>query len=118
LSRLYTQSNFAKQYQLEIYIHTLKQNDMRIQDFYSVMTILWDQLALTEFAELSAFASYITCRESQHLVQFLMALRSDFESLYGLILHCSPIPFVDNVTNELLIEEIRLASQPQANIAL
>jgi len=47
-----------------------------------------------------------------------MALRSDFESLCGSILHCNPLPFIDDVVNELLVEEIRLASQPQANIVL
>jgi len=53
---LYTQSNFVKQYQLEIHIQALKQNDMSIQNFNSIMTTLWDQLALTEPADLSAFA--------------------------------------------------------------
>ncbi|XP_073309961.1 uncharacterized protein [Primulina huaijiensis] len=37
LARLYTQSNFAKQYQLETDIRALQQKDMSIQDFYSVM---------------------------------------------------------------------------------
>ena len=46
LERLYTQSNFAKQYQLEYDIRALQQNDKSIQDFYTTMTDLWDQLAL------------------------------------------------------------------------
>jgi len=41
------------------------------------MTILWDQLALTEHV------SYVIHRESQRLIQFLMALHSNFESLHG-----------------------------------
>ena len=73
---------------------------------------------MTEPTKLSAFASYNTRRESQCLVQFLMALRCDFESLCGSILHRNPLPFIDDVINELLAEEIRLVSQPQANIAL
>ncbi|KAK0601903.1 hypothetical protein LWI29_028637 [Acer saccharum] len=81
LARLYTQSNFAKQYQLEYDIRALKQKSMSIQEFYSAMTDLWDQLALTESAELRAFTSYITRRDEQRLVQFLMALRDDFEGL-------------------------------------
>jgi len=59
---------------------------------------------------LSAFAPYITCRESQGLVQFLMALRSDLESLCGSILHRNPLPFIDDVVNELFAGDIRLAS--------
>ena len=47
LWRLYTQSNFAKQYHLEIDIRALQQRNMSVQEFYSTMTDLWDQLALT-----------------------------------------------------------------------
>jgi hypothetical protein len=81
---------------------------MSIQEFYSVMTDLWDQLALTESAELKACGAYIKHKEQQRLVQFLTALRNDFEGLRGSILHCSLLPSVDSVVNELLAEEIRL----------
>jgi len=47
-----------------------------------------------------------------------MALRIDFESLCGSILHRSLLPCIDDVVNELLADEIRLVSQPLANIAL
>ncbi|KAI3769398.1 hypothetical protein L6452_00500 [Arctium lappa] len=111
LERLYTQSNFAKQYQLEADIRALEQRDMSIQEFYSTMTDLWDQLALTEPAELRAFGPYIARREEQRLVQFLMALRSDFEGLRSNILHRTPLPSVDSVVSELLADETRLKTQ-------
>ncbi|XP_073132810.1 uncharacterized protein [Henckelia pumila] len=90
---------------------TAKQRDMGIQDFYSAMSELWDQLALTESSELQAFPTYVTHREEKRLVQFLMALRDDFEGLRGTILHRSPLPSVDSVVHELLAEEIRFKSQ-------
>jgi hypothetical protein len=37
-------------------------------------------------------------------MQFLTALRSDFEGLKGLILHRSPLPSVDSLVSELLAE--------------
>ena len=40
LERLYTQSNFAKQYQLEYDIRALQQNDQSFQDFYVDMSDL------------------------------------------------------------------------------
>jgi len=83
---------------------------MNIQEFYSVMTDLWDQLALTELAKLKASGAYLERREQQRLVQFLTALHSDFEGLRGSILHRSPLPFVDSVVSELFVEEIRLQS--------
>jgi len=48
LQSLFTQSNFAKQYQLENDIRALHQKNMSIQEFYFAMTDLWDQLALIE----------------------------------------------------------------------
>jgi hypothetical protein len=38
LQRLFEQSNFAKQYQLENDIRALHQKKMNIQEFYSAMT--------------------------------------------------------------------------------
>jgi len=46
---------FAKQYQ----------KNMSIQEFYSAMTDLWDQLALIESVELKACGAYIERREQQ-----------------------------------------------------
>jgi len=89
---------------------------MSIQEFYSAMKDLWDQLALTESAELKACDAYIEHREQQRLLQFLKALRSDFEGLRGSILHCSPLPSVDSVVSELLAEEIRLQSYSEKGI--
>ncbi|CAI8610566.1 unnamed protein product [Vicia faba] len=47
------------------------------------MTNLWDQLALMESTELKVVKAYTNQREEQRLVQFLMALRDDFEGLRG-----------------------------------
>ena len=63
LQRLFTQSNFAKQYWLENDIRALHLKNMIIQEFYSAMTNLWDQLALTESAELKACGAYIERKE-------------------------------------------------------
>ena len=81
---------------------------MIIQEFYSAMTNLWDQLALTESAELKACGAYIERKEQQQLVQFLTALRSDFEGFRGSILHRSPLPSINSIVSELLDGEIYL----------
>ena len=70
LKRLYVQSNFAKHYQLESDIRALKQSSMTIQEFYSAMTNLWDQLALMESPELKVVKAYIDQRNEQFLVWF------------------------------------------------
>ena len=50
------------------------------------------------------------------MVQFLTALRSDFEGLRGSILHRSPLPSVDSIVSELLAEEICLQSYSEKGI--
>jgi hypothetical protein len=81
LQRLFTQSNFTKQYQLENDIRAFHHKNVRIQEFYSAMTYLWDQLAFTESVKLKAWNAYIDHREQQWLIQFLTTLRNDFEGL-------------------------------------
>jgi len=41
---------------------------MNIQEFYSAMTNIWDQLALIKSTELKACDAYIDSREQQLLV--------------------------------------------------
>ena len=65
LQRLFMQLNFAKQYQLKNDIRALHQKNMSIQEFYYAMTDLWDQLALTESAELKVCGAYIKRKEQQ-----------------------------------------------------
>lgn len=48
LSWLYTQSSFAKRYQLECEIKNVKQGIDSIHEFYIHITELWDQLALMD----------------------------------------------------------------------
>lgn len=71
------------------------------------MTSLWDQLALMEphFKTKEDAKTFRNYKQEIQLVQFLMALRSDFEHVQGLLLHRSPLPSVDAALSELLVEE-------------
>ncbi|XP_070675656.1 uncharacterized protein [Malus domestica] len=110
LAKLYTKANFAKRYQLEMEIHAIQQGDKSIQVFHNEMTNLWDQLALIEPKGLGNVELYCQYREEQCLVQFLMPLRDEFETLCRCILHKTPLPSVDYVLNELQVEEVRVQS--------
>ncbi|GFY99231.1 hypothetical protein Acr_13g0006320 [Actinidia rufa] len=72
------------------------------------MTSYWDQSALMEPAILQTINEYVPYREKQRLVQFLMALRDQFKTLRGAILHRSPLPLVDGAIHKLITEETRL----------
>ena len=89
---------------------------MSVHEFYYTMTYLWDQLALIESNGLKECGACIAQREEQRLMQFLMALHSDFERLRGSILHRSPLSFVDSIISELLTEERRLKSHSEMGI--
>lgn len=107
LQGMYLHSDFAKEYELESSIRAAKQHGKSIQDFYNEMTQYWDQLALMEPEEMHS-PVLIEYRERRRLVQFLMALRDQFEPLRGAMLHRSPRPTVDSAVRELIAEETRL----------
>jgi hypothetical protein len=104
---MYLHSDFAKEYELESSIRDAKQHGKSIQDFYNEMTQYWDQITLMEPEELHS-PVLIEYRERRRLVQFLMALRDQFEPLRGAMLHRSPRPTVDGAVRELIAEETRL----------
>ena len=52
----------------KIDIFALQQSNMNIKEFYSAITNIWDQLALTESNELKACGAYIARTEEQQLV--------------------------------------------------
>ncbi len=55
-------------------------------------------------------------RNETRFLQFLMALRPEFEQLRGSLLHRSPLPTVDAALAELITEETRLASLVPASL--
>jgi len=107
---------FCKTLSIREWHTSFSSEELSIQEFYSAMTDLWDQLALTESAELKACGAYIERREQQWLVQFLTAFCNDFEGLRGSILHRSPLSSVDSVISELMTEEICLQSYSEKGI--
>ena len=68
LKEMYLKSNFANQYELEMFIHHATQTGMSIQEFYNEIIGYWDHLALMEPFELQSIDSYIQYREKQRLV--------------------------------------------------
>lgn len=55
--------------------------------------------------QLCKFSDFCKYWRGTHFVQFLMALRSNFEHIRGLLVHGSPLPTVDAVLSELLSKE-------------
>ncbi|XP_026437116.1 uncharacterized protein LOC113335210 [Papaver somniferum] len=108
LSKRYTQINFAQRYKLEQDIRSRKQHhDQSISDFHSEMSVIWNQLALMGpnwTIDVELWEKY---REESRLVQLLMALRDEFETVRASILHRSPLPTVETALFELITEETK-----------
>ena len=95
---------------MEIEIRMARPGDKSVHDFYNLMTSFWDQLPSMDPPELNKLDIYHTNRDEQRLVQFLMALRDEFEAIRGSILHRSPLPTVRAAFSELIAEETCLRS--------
>ncbi|TXG67236.1 hypothetical protein EZV62_008511 [Acer yangbiense] len=102
--------HLAKRYQINMDLREAKQGERSIQEFYSYLTELWDQLALMDPTELAKDRTYQKLWEEHKLVELLMALRDDFENLRSFMLHQSHLPTVSIIVNELLAKKTRLKS--------
>ncbi|KAG9446583.1 hypothetical protein H6P81_012711 [Aristolochia fimbriata] len=110
LEKRFVGTNFAQKYKLEMDIRSLRQGpSLFISDFFAQMSLLWDQSAVMypKFAcdkDILLFQSYI---DEVKLVQFLMALRDNFEAVRSSMFYRTPLPSVETALSELLSEETR-----------
>ncbi|KAA8520093.1 hypothetical protein F0562_014349 [Nyssa sinensis] len=105
MSEIYDQSTLAEKYRLETEIRATKQGKRSIQELYEVMLCFWNRLAKMEPSDLSSSTSYLEYREEHRLLQFLVALRDEFEPLRNSILCRVFPPSVQEAVNELKVEE-------------
>ncbi|KAM7469100.1 hypothetical protein LguiA_007283 [Lonicera macranthoides] len=104
LAQRYVQTNFAKKYKLEQDIRSLQQQPgQTVSDFHSSMCLIWDQLELMEPQWTVDMNLWETFREETRLVQFLMALRDEFEPIRAFMLHRKPLPSIEEALSELSI---------------
>lgn len=121
LSNRYNQTNFALKYKLEMDIRNLKQQPgQSVSDFHLQMSVIWDQLALMEPKWTVDAGLYEQYLEETRLVQFLMALRDDFEGVSSSMFYHTPLPTVDSALAELIAEETRKGTtiSPKPSYAL
>ena len=100
-------------YQLVVELHQLRQEPgQSINDYYDQLRFIWDQIDLSDptWACLKDAQQYASIRDEFCLYKFLMSLHKDFEPIRGQLLNRSPTPFLDTAVNELVKEEVRLAT--------
>ena len=73
------------------------------------MSFVWNQLVLSEphwTCDKDA-ALFDEHHNKLRLMQFLMTLNDDFETVRALLLHRKPLPSIDDSLTKILFEEIR-----------
>ncbi|KAG8639206.1 hypothetical protein MANES_14G134321v8 [Manihot esculenta] len=113
LKHRYITNDLDFRYYLHSTLYQIKQDCRQsIHDFYAHMRSIWDQIALSDFVwensiDAQKFQKY---RNEDKLIQFLMALKDEFESNRASLLHMIPLPTLDQVVLQLVSEETRLGS--------
>ncbi|XP_050278435.1 F-box/kelch-repeat protein At3g23880-like [Quercus robur] len=79
---------------------------------------VWDQIDLSDptWACSKDAQQYASIRDEFRFYEFLMSLHKDFEPIRSQLLNHSPAPSLDTVVNELVREEIHLATLQAQNM--
>ncbi|PSS07479.1 ATP-dependent RNA helicase [Actinidia chinensis var. chinensis] len=107
----YTTADLACQYQLMTSLCRQRQEPgQSISAFLPQIYSIWDQLTPSEPKWLCAgdSALFVTYRDQQRLILFLMGLSDIYEPVRASLLHRIPLPTLEQAISELLSKETRL----------
>ncbi|KAK1397324.1 SPX domain-containing protein 1-like [Heracleum sosnowskyi] len=91
--------------------NSLSQESLSIQEFYSAIMLLWNEMDMIEEKIPEAvLETVLKLRLQTRARQFLMKLRQDFEPIRATILNRGGSSSVDTILPDLLAEETRLKS--------
>jgi hypothetical protein len=113
LAHRYNAANLAQSFQIVTKLNRMRQEPgQSIVEFYSQMTYLWNQMSLCEPEWVNPVdaSRYIAFRDSMRLVEFLTAIRDEFENTRASLLHRSPLPSLEGALSELISEETRFST--------
>ena len=88
------------------------QGTLSIQDYYSGFRTLWSEYDGIKYADVAPDVMLVIqdLQASSHRDQFLMKLRSEYDSVRSALMNRMPLPSLDVCLNELLREEQRIAT--------
>ena len=108
LEERFGQINGAKLYQVKKEICTISQGAEDITSYFTKVKSLWDQLDDLDEIPICTCSSadkMLKREQNQKLLQFLMGLNDDYNSIRGNILMMSPLPTISQVYSMLVQEE-------------
>lgn len=113
VKKVYYQQNSARRFQLEYEIASLQQGSLSISNFYSSFMNIWAEYNDIVYATIpsESLRGAQSIHETTQRDQFLMKLRSEFESTRSNLMNRESVPSLNVCLNELLREEQRLSTQ-------
>lgn len=99
-----------KKYQLQLQIQAVCQGVFSIQDFYTKLHMLWDQLELLEQIELQANPAFINYWEKQHWLNYWQCAKEDCKSVRYSFSHHMPLPIITAGMSKLIAEKTHFDS--------
>ncbi|XP_059309503.1 uncharacterized protein LOC132060497 [Lycium ferocissimum] len=113
LQKVYNQDNSSRRFQLEHEIANYSQGSLSVQDYFSGFQNLWAEFTDIVYAKILAESLSIiqAVHEQSNRDQFLMKLRSVFESVSSNLMNRDPYPSLVVCFRELLREEQRIVTQ-------
>ncbi|KAL2922853.1 Protein FYV6 [Bienertia sinuspersici] len=112
--KAFTVSNGSTKYRLNKEIYETKQNGLPINEYYTKMCSLWEELEnLNEYPAITQLTPEITAyiqaikrqQEEQHLFQFLNGLDEEYAQQRSQLMLQHPLPSVDSACASLQQEE-------------
>ena len=97
LQKVYNQDNSARRFQLEYKIANYSQGGLSVQDYFSGFQNLWAEFTDIVYAKIptESLSMIQAVHEQSKRDQFLMKLRSDFESVRANLMNLDPSPSLD-----------------------
>ncbi|PHU02663.1 F-box/kelch-repeat protein SKIP11 [Capsicum chinense] len=117
---VYQQSNLTREFELERNIAKYTLGDKNVHSFYDGLLLLWleqDQILRQNISK-AGLKEVLEEQKKTRVVQFLMKLRPEFESIHGILLNREVTPALDVVLVTVLREETRLGSQAAMDFTL
>ncbi|CAN0885253.1 hypothetical protein LINGRAHAP2_LOCUS15069 [Linum grandiflorum] len=112
LQKTYSQVNTSRIFEVEYELAKLTQGELDVRSFYLAAQTLWTEQDLISTSTLSAEVSTAVQKERHRsrVLQFLMKLRPEFESIRSQLISANKID-IDAVLGDLVRAEIRLRTQ-------
>jgi hypothetical protein len=113
LNKVYNQDNTARRFQLEYEMANFTQGSLSIEEYFSSFQNLWANYSDIVYANVpaAALSAVQAMHETSKRDQFLMKLRSDFETARSNLMNRHPVPSLDACLSELLHEEQHIITQ-------